>query len=58
MKVKVRNGKVDAALRVFRRNSMEIIAEVRSRQYYVKPSDKRRAERKAGERRARKKNGK
>jgi small subunit ribosomal protein S21 len=42
--VVVRNGNVDAALRKFKKKVQEegIIQEVRNRQEYVKPSEKRR----------------
>ena len=42
--VVVQNGNVDAALRKFKKKVQEegIIQEVRSRQEYVKPSEKRR----------------
>lgn len=47
MQVKVRNGNVEAALRVFRRNSAEIIWEVRQREFYEKPSIARKTAKKA-----------
>lgn len=41
--VSVRNGNVDAALRVFKRkvNNSEVLMEYRERQEYIKPSTKR-----------------
>lgn len=41
MKVKVRNGNVDSALRVFKRKCSEVVYECRERQYYEKPSESR-----------------
>lgn len=53
-RVKVRNNKVDSALRVFKRKCSEVVWEVRQREYYVKPSEKRRLAKKAGMKRKRK----
>lgn len=41
--VSVRNGNVEAALRVFKRkvNNSEVLMEYRERQEYIKPSTKR-----------------
>jgi small subunit ribosomal protein S21 len=47
MQVKVRNNNVEAALRVFKKKSAEIIWEVREREYYEKPSISRKTARKA-----------
>lgn len=47
MRVKVRNGNVESALRVFKRKCSEIIFEVRSRQYYEKPTTVRHKNKKA-----------
>lgn len=47
MQVKVRNNNVEAALRVFKKKSAEIIWEVREREYYEKPSIARKTARKA-----------
>ena len=47
MQVKVRNGNVDAALRVFKRKHLEKVWEVRERQFYEKPSLKRKTAKKA-----------
>jgi len=41
MKVVVRNDNIGKALSIFKRKSGEIIQEVRSRQYYEKPTAKR-----------------
>lgn len=38
MTVKVRNGNVEAALRVFKRKYSERVFEFRERKYYEKPS--------------------
>jgi ribosomal protein S21 len=38
MTVKVRNGNVEAALRVFKRKYSEKVFEYRERRYYEKPS--------------------
>jgi ribosomal protein S21 len=56
MKVNVRNNNVEAALRIFRRNSAEILWEVRQREFYEKPSTKRQAARKAAIKRETKRN--
>lgn len=47
MQVKVRNGNVESALRVFKKKSAEILWEVREREYYEKPSLERKTARKA-----------
>jgi len=47
MTVKVRNGNVDSALRVFKRKNSDKLFDLRSKQYYEKRSDKRRAAKKA-----------
>lgn len=47
MQVKVRNNNVEAALRVFKKKSAEIIWEVREREFYEKPSISRKTARKA-----------
>lgn len=55
----VQNGNVDAALRKFKKKVQEegIIQEVRSRQEYVKPSEKRRKAKAASKARMMKKLG-
>lgn len=52
--VRVRNNNVDAALRVFKRKCIEHIWDYKQREYYEKPSEKRRKAKKAGIARARK----
>lgn len=54
MLVKVRENKVEQALRVLKRKmqSEGILKEVRSREYYEKPSEKRRREANESKRRA------
>jgi len=47
MKVKVRNGKVESALRVFKRKSADVIWEVRQREFYTPKTEARRAAKKA-----------
>lgn len=47
MQVKVRNNNVEAALRVFKKKSAEIIWEVRQREFYEKPSISRKTAKKA-----------
>lgn len=42
MKVKVRNGNVEAALRVFKKKSSEKLFELKNRRYYQKPSETKR----------------
>lgn len=54
MQVKVRNGNVESALRVFKKKSAEIIWEVREREYYEKPSLVRKTARKAAVKREQK----
>ena len=54
MQVKVRNGNVESALRVFKKKSAEIIWEVREREYYEKPSLIRKTARKAAAKREQK----
>lgn len=51
--VEVRNGDVNKALRIFKKKVQEagIIQEVRDRQQYVKPSEKRRKAKQAGRKR-------
>lgn len=51
--VEVRNGDVNKALRIFKKKVQEagIIQEVRDRQQYVKPSEKRRRAKQAGRKR-------
>lgn len=54
--VSVRNGNVDAALRVFKRkvNNSEVLIEYRERQQYIKPSTKRSQRKQAAAARERK----
>jgi ribosomal protein S21 len=55
-KVRVRNNNVEAALRVFKKKCAETIWEVRQREFYEPPSDKRRAAKKAAIARNKRKN--
>ena len=59
MKVVVRRGNFEKAIRQFKRNTIEegIIIEVREREYYEKPCNKRRRKHKAAVNRSKKKNG-
>jgi len=59
MKVIVRRGNFEKAIRQFKRNAIEegIIIEVRERGFYEKPCDKRRRKHKAAVNRSKKKNG-
>ena len=54
--VTVRNGNVDAALRVLKRkvNNSEVLIEYRERQQYTKPSTRRSLRKQAAEARERK----
>lgn len=47
MKVKVRNGNVNTALRVFKRANSDKLFDLRSKQYHEKKSDKKRVAKKA-----------
>lgn len=47
MKIKVRNGNVEAALRVFKKKCSEKLYDLKQKQYYEKPSDKKNARKKA-----------
>ena len=58
MQVKVRNGNVESALRVVKKKSSEIIFEVRERQYYEKPSIRRKTAKKAAIKREQKRKNK
>jgi len=53
--VKVRNNNVNSALRVLKRKCTDHLWEVREKEFYTKPSEKRRKAKKAGIARARKK---
>lgn len=59
MKVKVRRGNFEKAIRQFKRKTIEegIVFEVREREYYEKPCDKRRRKHKAAVNRSKKSNG-
>jgi ribosomal protein S21 len=46
-KVRVRNNNIEAALRVFKKKCADTMWEVRQREFYTTPSDKRRAAKKA-----------
>ena len=58
MKATVRKGNFEKAIRQFKRNAIEegIIIEVREREYFEKPCDKRRRKHKAAVNRSKKKN--
>jgi small subunit ribosomal protein S21 len=58
MKVVVRRGNFEKAIRQFKRKTVDqgIVIEVREREYYEKPSDKRRRKHKAAVNRQRRKN--
>jgi ribosomal protein S21 len=56
--VKVRNGNVDAALRVFKKKCSDIVWEVRQREHFVQPSEKRRLAKKAAKSRNKRKDKK
>ncbi len=60
MKVLVRRGNFEKAIRQFKRNSIEegIIIEVREREFHEKASDKRRRKHKAAVNRQKRKNAK
>jgi len=45
--VKVRNGNVESALRVFKKKCADIVWEYRQREYYTPKSEKRRLDKKA-----------
>lgn len=47
MRVSVRNGNVEAALRVFRKKSADKIWDLRQKEYYEKPSLTKKTARKA-----------
>jgi len=47
MDVKVRKGNVEAALRVFRKKCSEKLFDLKSNQYYEKPSEKKKTKKKA-----------
>jgi small subunit ribosomal protein S21 len=51
--VEVRNGDINKALRIFKKKVQEagVIQEIRDRQCYVKPSEKRRKAKQAGRKR-------
>lgn len=54
MQVAVRNNNVDKALSIFRKKCAPVILEVRSRQFYEKPTAKRNRKKKLAEIRERK----
>jgi ribosomal protein S21 len=58
MQVKVRDGNVEAALRVFKKKSSEILWEVKKRQFYTKPSIAKNTSKKAAINRERKRKNK
>lgn len=58
MQVKVRNGNVEAALRVFKRKASEKVWSYRENEFYEKPSVARKTARKAAIKRERKRNKK
>jgi len=46
-KVRVRNNNIEAALRVFKKKCADTLWEVRQREFYTAPSEKRRIAKKA-----------
>ena len=46
-KVRVRNNNVEAALRVFKKKCADTIWDLRQREYYTSPAEKRRTAKKA-----------
>jgi small subunit ribosomal protein S21 len=46
MKVNVRNNNVDKAVSIFKKKTLEVVKEVRAREFYEKPSDARRRNKK------------
>lgn len=57
-KVVVKNNNVEAALRLFRKKTSDMLYEVREREYYTTPSEKRRLAKQAAKKRAKKKGNK
>lgn len=47
MQVKVRNGNVDKALRIFKKKCVDVVFEYRMRQFYEKPSEIKQKDKKA-----------
>ena len=47
MQVNVRNNNVEAALRIFRKKSADILWDVRQREHYEKPTTRRKTAKKA-----------
>ena len=47
MQVKVRNGNVDKALRIFKKKCVDVVFEYRMRQFYEKPSETKQKNKKA-----------
>lgn len=54
-KVVVKNNNVEAALRLLRKKTSDMLYEVREREYYTTPSEKRRLAKQAAKKRAKKK---
>jgi ribosomal protein S21 len=54
-KVVVKNNNVEAALRLLRKKTSDMLYEVREREYYTTPSEKRRLAKQAAVKRAKKK---
>ena len=59
MKVRVKRGNFEKAIRQFKRKTIEegIVFEIREREYHEKPCDKRRRKHKAAVNRSKKSNG-
>lgn len=49
MRVNVRNNNVEKALSIFKRKTQEVVQDVRVKEFYEKPSDARRRNKKAAE---------
>lgn len=46
--IEVRNGKVDDAIRIFKRNNADVSKKVREKEHHEKPGEKRRKAKKEG----------
>lgn len=57
MKITVKNGNVERALKMFKRKSSEIIWDYKQKEYYEKPSTKKHISRKAAVNREKKRQG-
>lgn len=57
-RVVVRNNNVEAALRIFKKKTSDMLYELRDRQYYTTPSEKRRLAKQAAKKRQQRKDKK